>query len=248
MHNLATMGHNNPPSETEILKQRLDAYIEEQQEFDRLNKKEIPDEIVSDEQAGLVTDYIKSLKGLNTKIVKIHKDEKAPFLEAGRAADTWKNEFSKKIDGLVKTASTPVLNWNRKKEEAERKRQLEIAQKAKLEAEALAREAEAHAEAGIDDTANELMDAAIQSEQKADMINSNAIHGVTGRSRGVGSMASNRKPWTGKVESRAALDLDALRNYFTEAELERALKAAIRNGVRDIRGATIYQEEKLTVR
>ena len=240
---VATIGHNNPPSEIEILKQRLDDYKNQSETFDRLSQREVPEEISEDEEAGKLTDYIKSLKILRGEIDDIHKKEKKPFWDAGKAADEWRNNYFKDIDALVTKASAPVLKWNKKKEEEERQRQLEIARKAREEAEKLAAEAEAHAKEGIDDTANDLICAAIEEEAKADMISDNAYHGVTGRTKGGYSSAANRKPWTGVLDSRAALDLDALRNYFTEAELNKAIKAAVRDGKREIRGARIFQED-----
>jgi len=248
MNHPSQIGHNNPPTEAEILKQRLNAYEEEADRFKNLQAYEVPSDIEDDKEAGRVTDYIKSCRDLKTAIDKIHKAEKEPFLLAGREADQWKRAYQEQIEQLVNNASKPVLAWNKKKEEAERKRQFEIAERARIEAEKLQEEALQHEQAGIADTASELMDMAVQEQTKSDMISANAATNITGRSRGTFSASSNRKPWTGSLESRAALDLEALRNYFSDAELERTIKAAVRDGARSIRGATIFQEEKLSVR
>lgn len=240
---------NCPPTELEILQERLDSYKDEAAQFDKLSLREVPEEIIDDSQAGEVTDHIKCLKALSSEIATIHKREKKPFWDCGKAADKWKADYLFKIDNLISDASLPVINWNRKKEAEERKRQLEIAEKARIDAEALAEEAAQHSEAGIEDTAAELMDAAVQEETKADMISNNlAQGGIVGRSRGDFSSSSNRKPWVGVLDSRAALDMDALRQYFTEDDINKAIRKAVRDGVRDIRGVNIYQDEKLTVR
>ncbi len=241
-------GGNFPPSEMEILQERLGGYVEEEKLLHDLSEKQIPDEIEDDKQAGNITDHIKALKILRGGIGKIFTKEKEPFLKCGKFADKWKNNYWNEIDILIQTASAPVLAWNKKKEEAERKRQLEIARKAREDSLKLEQEAAAHSEAGIEDTAEEIMYAAIQEEKKASMITDNAVHGVVGKSAGSYSTASNRKPWTGALDSRAALDLDALRNYFTEDDLNKAIKKAVRDGVREIRGTRIYQEYKLSVR
>ena len=249
MENIATIGHNNPPTEKEILQQRLDSHEDIQKHIANLgNTAADADTITTDEDAGYLTDNIKALKAARSTIGDIFKREKAPFFECCKIADAWKNDNWAEIDGYIKMSSVHVLQWNKKKEEEERQRQFEIAKIAREEAEALAAQAEAHAAEGIDDTAEELMDAAIQEETKADMISDNALHGVVGRSRGANSTSSAKKVWVGSMDSRAALDLNALRNYFTEAEINKAIKAAIRDGVREIRGANIYQEDKLTVR
>lgn len=242
------VGGNLPPSEMEILQERFEGYTDEAKQLDSLSQVQIPDEIGDDKHAGKISDHIKSLKIFRGSIGKIFTKEKELFLKCGKIADQWKNGYWREIDALIATASTPVLAWNKKKEEEERKRQLEISRKAREAALKLEQEAAAHSEAGIEDTAEELMDAAIQEEQKAAMITDNAVHGVVGRSRGEYSSSSNRKPWTGVLDSRAALDFESLRNYFTEDDLNKAIKKAVRDGVREIRGARIYQEDKLSVR
>lgn len=245
---LASIGHNNPPSEIEILRQRLDSYYEEIGQFKRLSEREVPQDISTDEQAGQITDYIKAVKQLNSRFGEIHKKEKQPFWDAGKAADAWKNEYETKLAVLAQKAEAPLKAWNRKKEDAERQRQLEIARQAREQAERLAAEAAAHEAENIKDTATELMDAAVQSEIKADMIEGNAatVH-VKTRSLS-GATSSVTKSWTGEIESLAALDLEILRPYFAADAIDRAIKAAVRDGKREIRGAKIYQTEKLNIR
>ena len=242
------MGHNNPPSEMEILRERLEAHVEQKETLERLSSKEIPESVDSEDEAGKITDHIKLLKVLRGDIEKIFKQEKSPFWDCCKAADEWKNSYWKKIDASIADASKPVLAWHKKKEEEERQRQLEIARKAQEEAEKLALEAEAHADAGIVDTADSLMNAAVQEDEKSRMIAQNLSNGLSTKSVGGFSTASNRKPWTGRLESRPALDLEALRNYFSDDALDKAIKSAVRDGVRTLRGATIFQENKLSVR
>jgi hypothetical protein len=241
------IGHNNPPSETEILKQRLDDYRDEKEMLDRLSKREIPAEITDDEQAGKLSDHIAAAKILFSKISDIHKKEKAPFWDAGKAADAWKNDYEAKINALISKASTPLFVWNKKKEAEERQRQLEIARKAREDAAKLEEEAVAHANEGIIDTANDLMDAAIQEETKADLIQDSAYQ-VKGKSSGGFSSSTIKREWTPEIESMAALDLDAIRKYFKEEEILPVLKRAVKDGVREIRGVRIYEAEQLSTR
>lgn len=243
---VAEIGHNNPPSEMEILKERLGGYGFEA-DVKRLEDRSIPDPIETDEQASRLSDFLASVKAKAGDVSDAHKKEKAPFWDAGKAADKWKNDLTAKIDAVASRASSALLAWNKKKAEEERQRQLEIARKAQEEAEKLAAEAEAHADAGIDDTANELMDAAIQSEQKADMIFNSSMN-VKARTGGTFSTSSIKRSWVGRIESVAALDLEALRPYFAEEDLEKALNRAVRDGKRDIRGAQIFEEETLNNR
>jgi len=235
------------PNEIEVLQSRLSKYTDEENQLLRLKQAYVPDIVEDAKQAGEVTDHIKSLKLLKSRIDDIHKKEKSPFWECCKAVDAWKNDFNNKIDSLITTASKPILEYNRKVEQEERQRQMQIAAKAKEDAEKLASEAMEHEAAGIIGTAHELMAAAIQEDTKADMIMNSSLD-VTGRSRGLSATASNRRPWTGIVDSRAALDLEALRPYFSDDALDKAVKSAVRDGVRSIRGAVIFQDEKLSVR
>lgn len=167
MNERITIGGNNPPSEIEILKQRLDGHAKEEKLINDLVSREIPSEILNDEEAGELADYIKSLKSVRKTVENIFTSEKAPFFEACKVADSWKNARWLKIDGRVSLATKPILAWNSKKEAEEKARQAELARLAQIEAEKLAKEAEAHANAGIDDTAAELLDFAIEKEDKA---------------------------------------------------------------------------------
>lgn len=244
--NIARIGHNNPPSEIEILKQRLDGY-EIDKDLERLSKREIPSEIAEDKQAGEISDYIAAVKTTIDAVAKAHKKEKQPFWDAGKAADTWKNDFEAKFNTLVNKASIPLLAWNKKKREEEEKRQRQIAEEARIKAEELAKQAEAHAKEGLDDTANELLSAAIQEEDKAALIQANSnVVGV--KSAGLFSSSGIKTEWAVDLESHAAVDLEILRFYFKPEDILAALKRAVRDGKRDIRGAKIYQDEKLTNR
>ena len=135
----AQLGHNNPPSEMEILQDRLASYSDIPASLNRFSSVELPETIESDEEASSLTDHVKALKLLSKTVSDVHKKEKSPFWDCCKAADNWKKEYDAKINVLVSNASQPILAWNKKKEEAERKRQLEIAQKAQREAEKLGR-------------------------------------------------------------------------------------------------------------
>lgn len=243
----ATLGHNNPPTELEILQERLQDYKEETDTLNRLSGMEIPAEIQDDDMSGKITDHIKALKNLQSGIDKIHKAEKAPYFECGKQVDSWKNRFKGEIDPLIRKASLPVLAWNKKKEEAEQLRLAELSLKAEEEAVKLAKEAEAHADAGIEDTADELMDMAVREQAKAELVASK-IAEVKGRSRGDMSVASNSKTWTGELTSRGVLEIEKLRDYFTDDDINKAIKRAVKAGAREIRGTRIYQQDKLSVR
>lgn len=244
----ATIGHNNPPSEIEILKQRLDGYEDEAATYARLESKPVPKDIDSDELAGELTEHIKALKGLSGKIEAIHKKEKAPFWDACTTADKWKREYLAKIDKLSASATAPLMAWNRKKEEAERQRLAEIAAKEKEAADALAAQAIAHEDAGINDTAEELLGLAVKAENKAGFIEHKAETFRAHSRSTTGAVSSNSKKNTAEVINRDILDIEKLRKYFSDGELDRVVKAAARDGVTEIKGARVYEVETLNIR
>lgn len=247
MNERLAIGNNKPPSESEILQQRLAGYTKEEALINGLISQPVPNEIMDDIEAGKLADLIKSLKSARITIEKIFKDEKEPFLAATKVADSWKNAKWAKIDDCVAKATKPILAWNKKKEYAEKARQLELARQAQEAAEKFAKEAEAHAEAGIFDTAEDLLNFAIEEENKSEVLIDNADNA---RGRSVGSFASvsSRKVWVGVVEDIGALDIVALKTYFTAAEIDKAIRGAISDGVHEIRGVKIFQEDKITIR
>ncbi len=248
METRLAIGGNNPPSESEILQQRLESYRGEEKLINDLIARAVPTEIKNDKEAGEIADTIKSLKSARAAIENIFKKEKEPFLVACKVADGWKNAKWTKIDNHVALAGKPIIAWNNKKAEEERARQLELARKAQEEAERLAKEAEIHAEAGIGDTAEELFEFAIEAELKSTMYTNSADGKIATKSAGTYSTASNRKVWVGVVEDPLTLDIVALKAYFTAAEIDKAVRAAISDGVREIRGVKIFEEDKITIR
>ena len=170
------------------------------------------------------------------------------LITGDKIADAWKNARWKKIDACVVTASKPIIAWNKKKEEEERKRQAELARIAQIEADRLAAEAAEHADAGINDTADDLLDAAVEQEDKSAALNAKATGDIKTRSAGMYSTASSRKVWVFKIDNYPALDVAALAIYFTEDALDKAIRSAIKDGIREIKGVKIYQEDKITIR
>lgn len=241
------IGGNHPPSEIEILKQRLESYIKEENLINELTARMMPNEIDNDIAAGTVADHIRSLKSVRIAVENIFKAEKAPFFEACKVADAWKNARWLKIDDCIASGSKPILAWNRKKEDVEKARQLELARLAQEEAEMLANEAEVHADAGIPDTAEELMDFAIEEEKKADILIAKS-NDIRGRSYGSFSSASSRKVWIGAIENVELVDLNLLRKYFSRSDIEAAVNRAVKEGIRELKGVKISEEDKLTIR
>ena len=245
------MGHNNPPSEIEILEERLASHTDLAAEYDRLAQREAPEAIEDEQAAGDITLYLKAVKDLGSRVEKVHKAEKAPYLECGKRVDGWKNDYLANLKTLSDKFAPLLLAFNKKKDEEERQRQLEAAKRAAEEAEKLRQESKAHEDAGIVDTATDLLQAAHDSNRKAESLTINALSakpGTFGKSRAGGATASIRAPWVGKIENVAAIDLEKLRPFFSEDSLQKAINAFVRDGGRQLNGVNIYQDQQLSIR
>lgn len=247
MNSIATIGHNNPPSEIEILKQRLADYEDIPKRLDVLKETNLPEVINDDLEAAKASDYLGSIKNLFDDVDKIFTKEKAPFWEAGKAADAWKNGYKLETNALTQKAEKILLVWNKKKQKAEDDRLAAIAQKAREDAEELALQAAAHESEGINDTAEELMNLAVNAEQKADKIEA-GDYAIRSVSRGSFTSSSLKTETVGRMESLATLDTEALKKFFKESDIQDAINRSIKAGITDIQGVIYSQEDKLTTR
>lgn len=63
----------------------------------------------------------------------------------------------------------------------------------------------------------------------------------------LGGTASLVSSWTFRVTDRKQIEWAQLAPYLDDTALEKAIRAAVRAGVRDLRGVEIYQEKKARV-
>jgi len=252
MENLATAGHNYPPTEEEVLQQKLDESESKMREALPSVPSELDGGIADDKKAGEVTEYVKNLKSIQKRISASHKALKQPYLDAGRKVDGWKKKLDIELSGSIDEVTPHLTTFLNAKAAEERARQLELAEQARIAAEALAKEAEAHSNAGINDTADSLLNAAVEAEVVADRIENGAITSkpsdlVRTRSN-YGSTASQKLTWAGDIESVPAINLETLRGYFSEDSLQKAVNAFIKDGGRELAGVKIYQKSTLNIR
>lgn len=246
---LATMGHNKPPSELELLKERLeDKYEDEVFEWENLSDQKIPEVLETQDDAGKLNEFVGAIKAFKSKVEKIHTTEKKPFLDGGRLVDQWKNDFVSKIDALINNAKIPMDAFLKKKAEDERIRQAAIAEKDRVEAARLAEEAKAHEDAGIHDTAQELMETANSKIVLAERIEDGKYLAPQKTRSNLGFTSSQTKKWAVEITALELVDLEKCRPYFTEAEILKALRGAVRNGARQITGANIFEETDVKFR
>lgn len=247
---LAVQGHNNPPSDIEILAERLTA----QEKLLRADMKfvEAPKEISDELHAGQITDALKNVRNFVSRVSEIHESIKKPYLECGRTVDSWKKRMEGELDVVKSSYASPLTTFLEKKAKEERARQIEAARVERERAEALAAEAAAHEAAGITDTASELLDAAISGEIMAERME-DKVHTAPpsqlAKARSMyGATASQKLVWVGEIENISALDLNQLRSHFTTEAIQKAINCFIRDGGRKLDGVKIEQKAQLNVR
>lgn len=244
---MESIGHNNPPSDFEIVKSRLEEGERDiKKAILEIEKTPLPESVDNEEIAGIVTDRIKSIRNIGSGITKTYKEIKEPYLQCSRAVDAWKNKLEADL-AVMKSSAEKVLSiFLTKKAEEERLRQLEIARKQREEAEKLAQEALAHSQANLQETANELLGEAIKSESVANRIENTIAdaksHELVKTRSAFGSTASQKTAWVGKIVSLRGIDLEVLRPYLSEDVIQKALNSFVRNGGRECSGAEIKEE------
>lgn len=252
------IGHNQAPivlPDPDILAAQLeydhDSIVAE---VSRLSSRELPEKIDDEKTAGTISDYLKAIVGCEKDIDKAHKAAKEPYLNLGRVVDSFKNKHAETLKGMKTRALNLQTDWLTRKAAEERKALLERQRIEREKAEALAREAQAHQAEGIEDTAKELMDHAVATEQKADAILSYAMDAKDSKlakARGAGGGVTGLvTSWVGEPEnpSYAGINLNFLFGSFKEEHIQEAINRFVKNGGRDLPGVKIYEKSEAKFR
>lgn len=215
----------------------------------------MPATVENDDMAGKFSDTIKLITGASKAAEDRRVTTKEPYLAAGRAVDGFFKGVSEPLTKAKAGVERTLTAYLRAKAEAERKRREEEERRQREEAERAAREA-AEREAAMQEEDD--IDAAIEAEERARQAAADAAQAAKAaaakpaelsRTRGdYGAVSSLRRVWIGEIVDRAALDLDKLRPYFAEADLQKALNGLVRAGGRECAGAKIYETTNAVVR
>lgn len=253
-----SIGHNEPPDDITILRDRL---AEEAKPLLRRRDEllagvdraplEIEDEIV----CGKVADLVKLVTACHKAAEGQRIARKEPFLESGRAVDGFFKGITDPLEKARKLLDQRLTAYQRRKAEEERRRREEEARRQREEAERARQEAEARA-AALKNEAD--LRAAIAAEEQAKQAQADAAAAQKAaeakaaelsRSRGdLGAVASLRTYWDFSDLVRAELDLEALRPHLPQDALEKAVRSFIRAGGRELRGCRIFENATTSVR
>ena len=243
---------NNPPSDKSVfvdtLQSRHGALLERSTELLEAAKR-VPETVEDAEIAGKLADFFKQLSMHSKAVDKSRTEEKAVYLERGRWVDSFFKEIViQGIPDTINTMKARLTAYQRREAERERRRREEEERARREEAERARQEAEAKAAAAEND---DDLDAAVEAEEEAAERQAQAERAERATQAGTadlsrqhssaGTVASLRTTWKCPAWSRSALDLEALRPYLADADLTKAIRAFIRAGGRDLRGATIEE-------
>lgn len=255
---LPPLGHNSPPSDIELLRDRLaeeSAALIARRDQLLAGVKRAPQTVADEETCGKIADLVKLCTACFKNAEAARTASKEPHLESCRAVDGFFKQVTEPLDKARRALESRLTAYQRAKAEAERRRREEEAARQRAEAERLAREAEESAAAlrTEQDLAEAVTAEALARQAEADAERSRreaaAKAAELSRSRGeFGSVASLRTFFDFRDLDRAALDLEALRPHLPLDALEKAVRSFIRSGGRELRGVEIFENTSTTVR
>lgn len=258
------LGDNQPPTDVDPLFDRLhedhkDLIERRNALLDGIDRAPAVIEEGDEETAGKMADFVDEQLNKFIKHAKaVHENEKAPFLQAGRTVDGFKHFLIDDVeDG--KTKVNEVRKTFADKKAAKKRRQLEEeARQAREEQARLEREAAEKAAALREENDLEAALAAEEAAKQAKIdaekaeIAAAAKPAELGKSRGdYGGQTSLKQFWNVADINRETLDLEALRQHFTDDALKRAAtswkdsnKDFLKSGG-TLTGARIFEDTRL---
>lgn len=237
---LPGLGHNLPP-----LKERLAA--DYQSLIARANElgeaaTRAPETIGDDETLGKVGDLVKLIAACIKAADAARVNEKEPFLVGGRQVDGFFKTVTDRLTATKRNLETRVGVYLRRKAEEERLRRHEEECLKREEAERLA--AQARTETDLD-RAVEAEQEALAAEKAADATPAELART---RSADLGSVSTLRTSWEFEVVDWDAVPLDVLRPYIARADIEKAIRAFVRAGHRELKGVRVFETQTAMVR
>ncbi|WP_085905865.1 hypothetical protein [Kiloniella majae] len=229
------IGDNFPPSDIEL----LNAHLKEKNEGIEGRVSElyeaahrVPD-IKDADTADKVTVLIKQISKAGSNADKSRKEDKAPFLESGKTVDAFYKPFGEMLSKAKKVAGAKLTAYQVEQrqlaDEAARKAREEAEAKAKAEREAAQNEVEKQrAEKALEKAANiKAADSSVRTNY--------------------GQTASLRTKTVFVIEDRAKVSASLLQ-YLSDDDILKAARAVHADGVIEIPGVSITQEQQAVVR
>ena len=254
MENIAKIGDNLPPSDAEILKEKLSE--NHRLPLDHAAKliadaANLPAEITDEDGAKARADYIKEITASAKTLEGLRTSEKEPYLKLGRVVDGFFKNVTDSLEDTKRKINQPLSAYLTKKEQERRRKAIEEAEAARLKAEEQRLAAEAAKQANQTEAAATMKTEATISEVGAQRLEKIADSKAADLSRtrsSSGAVASLRTWWVGEITSLAAIDLEVLRHHISPEALQKAVNSYVAAGGRELVGAKIYEKTEAVTR
>lgn len=229
--------------DNENLKGQVDTIAE------RANKA--PREIKTDADLDAIGTLVKDARALSKAVTAKRVAAKEPFLTAEREVDGFFAGFTDRLNRIASAFQVLGDAYQDAKVAAERAKADAIAKKAREEQQSrleLARKAD---EAGrMARSANHVGKAEAASAQafQAENVLAARPAEIARQRFDSGTVASAKGEWTFEITDYSKIPLDELRPYFKREDVEKALRLAVRQGVRDMESVRIFEQVKAQFR
>ena len=250
----AAMGHNNPPPLKEILAANYAHFTHEIEAIaERANKA--PKAVKSDDDLDAVGVIVKDARAMAKRVDTARKDEKEPYLQAGRDVDAFFKALTERLDRIASVLEDRATEYQRAKAAEARRKAEEEARKLREAEEAARRKAEEAAAAGraaiadrAEAKAETLADKAAEAERLAE-----ARAADLARARGAsGTLASAKTVTKVRIVDLALVQssMGPLGPYIDSEMIQKAANTWLRvtKGKGSIPGLEVYEDVRATFR
>lgn len=244
----SAIGDNRPPLITADQLAKDFAHVEKAITKREAEAAKVPPVIEDDEDLELLTATVPKLRGAAKRCNELRDQTKRPHLDAGRVIDTWFKALEKRMTDLQAALEKRGKLYLDKKRAAEAARRRAEEAKQREEAERLQQEAARAAAAGQADQAAIAAAAAAEAESHAERESVPVRAADLARTTTTAGTATLGEVWCFEIADFDKIDLNALRPYLKRDDIEKAIRAFVRAGRRELAGVRIYQDTRAQFR
>lgn len=248
----AGVGHNNPPDDIKVLNDTL-----KEDNKDRLERTakliagvdKVPEKLEDEEKAQKAVIFVAQIKTAIKDANGARLAAKKPYDNAGKAVQSFFNvEILNPLDAAAKNVQSKIDERLREQDRIRREREAEERRRREEEQRRAAEEAKRLEAEGKAFAAEQAQEKAAALEKEAAKADRQAAKNTAVKSSEFGVNASARTVKAFEIQDTSKIDFNLLRDHFTQAELEKAIRSFIRDGGEVLLGVHIYETVKSTVR
>ena len=249
----AVMGANDPPLADRLAMDEADTLLAVQAIADRANV--LPRKLTAetaDADIAAIGEVVRDAGALAKKIERRRVEVKQPWLDGQRTVDGFFHPLDGRLSTIVTAFTRVVTDFREEQRRAAAKIAAEEARKREAEEarrRAEAQEAERRGRERTAALAHQQAEAAAQQADEARERETRATAPLPARQVnaqvGEGVTLKSKGEWAHRTPDIRKIDLESLRPYLKADHVDQAIRLAIRQGVREIGGVEIFQQEKI---